>query len=81
MTVIPAIPAAQYLRKSTEHQQYSLENQADAIQQYAAQKGMTVVETYSDKTSGMALRRRIGSSEAPSGRNERKARLQSHSGL
>lgn len=25
------IPAAQYLRMSTDHQQYSLDNQADAI--------------------------------------------------
>ena len=29
------VPVAQYLRMSTEHQQYSLENQAAAIQKYA----------------------------------------------
>ncbi len=29
------LPAAQYLRMSTEHQQYSLQNQAAAIQRYA----------------------------------------------
>jgi DNA invertase Pin-like site-specific DNA recombinase len=29
------LPAAQYLRMSTEHQQYSLDNQADAIRKYA----------------------------------------------
>ena len=29
------IPAAQYLRMSTEHQQYSLVNQAAAIERYA----------------------------------------------
>jgi DNA invertase Pin-like site-specific DNA recombinase len=29
------VPAAQYLRMSTEHQQYSLENQSTAIQTYA----------------------------------------------
>ncbi len=32
--------AAQYLRMSTEHQQYSTENQADAIAQYADMDGM-----------------------------------------
>jgi len=31
-----SIPAAQYLRMSTEHQQNSLENQSIAIQNYAA---------------------------------------------
>jgi len=29
------VRAAQYLRMSTEHQKYSTENQAEAIQQYA----------------------------------------------
>jgi len=29
------VPAAQYLRMSTEHQQYSLSNQSAAIQRYA----------------------------------------------
>jgi DNA invertase Pin-like site-specific DNA recombinase len=32
------IPAAQYLRMSTEHQQFSLANQAAAITQYAEQQ-------------------------------------------
>src|SRR5580704_8746765 len=40
------VPAAQYLRMSTDHQQYSLDNQADAIAQYAAQHGFQVVKTY-----------------------------------
>ena len=35
MTDSQPIPAAQYLRMSTEHQQYSLENQSTAIQKYA----------------------------------------------
>ena len=34
MSQPPAIPAAQYLRMSTEHQRYSLKNQADAIAAY-----------------------------------------------
>jgi hypothetical protein len=29
------VPAAQYLRMSTEHQQYSFENHSTAIQKYA----------------------------------------------
>jgi hypothetical protein len=32
--------AAQYVRMSTEHQQYSTENQAEVIQQYAARRGL-----------------------------------------
>ena len=40
--------AAQYLRMSTDTQQYSLENQADAIAVYAAQHGYKVVRSYAD---------------------------------
>jgi DNA invertase Pin-like site-specific DNA recombinase len=54
------VPAAQYLRKSTEHQQYSLENQSTAIQRYADSHGFEIVQTYSDTKSGVALRRRAG---------------------
>jgi len=55
------IPAAQYLRMSTEHQQYSLENQSDAIRLYAESHGFSVVRTYSDAAkSGLVLRHRIG---------------------
>lgn len=54
-------PAAQYLRMSTEHQQYSLDNQADAIARYAAQHGFRIVKTYSDAAkSGLRLTNRIG---------------------
>ena len=31
----PLVPAAQYVRMSTEHQQYSTSNQEDAIGEYA----------------------------------------------
>ena len=41
------VPAAQYLRVSTEHQQYSLENQSTAIQKYAECSGFGIVHTYS----------------------------------
>ncbi len=33
--------AAQYVRMSTEHQQYSTENQRDTIRGYAAKRGAT----------------------------------------
>ncbi|MFZ1140239.1 MAG: recombinase family protein [Candidatus Sulfotelmatobacter sp.] len=55
------IPAAQYLRMSTEHQQYSLENQSTAIQKYAESNGLEVIQTYSDAAkSGVVLRHRAG---------------------
>jgi DNA invertase Pin-like site-specific DNA recombinase len=48
--------AAQYVRMSTEHQRYSTENQADAIQQYADRRGREVVRTYADEgKSGLRL--------------------------
>jgi len=40
--------AAEYLRMSTDQQQYSLENQATAIRVYAAVRGFKVIRTYSD---------------------------------
>jgi DNA invertase Pin-like site-specific DNA recombinase len=53
------IPAAQYLRMSTEHQQYSLLNQAAKIQEYATQHGFEVVKSYTDAgRSGVLLKYR-----------------------
>ena len=40
--------AAEYVRMSTEHQQYSTENQADKIREYAAHRGIEIVRTYAD---------------------------------
>ncbi len=40
--------AAEYVRMSTEHQQYSTENQGDAIRAYAECHHMKIVRTYSD---------------------------------
>lgn len=61
MTANLLIPAAQYLRMSTEHQQYSLENQSAATQKYAEARGFQIVCTYSDAAkSGLVLRRRPG---------------------
>ncbi len=53
--------AAQYLRMSTEHQRYSLENQAAANALYAQARGLEIVRTYSDSgRSGLTLRGRDG---------------------
>lgn len=41
-------PAAEYVRMSTEHQQYSTANQADTIREYALRRGFEVVRTYAD---------------------------------
>src|SRR3954471_22642203 len=56
-----SVPAAQYLRMSTEHQQYSLLNQAAGIRRYAEERGFLVVKTYSDPAkSGLGIRKRPG---------------------
>lgn len=52
----PAVCAAEYVRMSTEHQQYSTDNQAAAIRRYAEQRGYTIVRTYADEgKSGLNL--------------------------
>lgn len=40
--------AAQYVRMSTEHQQYSTSNQADVILEYATRRNYEIVKTYAD---------------------------------
>lgn len=45
----PTRRAAQYVRMSTEHQQYSTVNQTDAICEYAARRGFEIVRTYADE--------------------------------
>ncbi len=53
--------AAQYVRMSTEHQQYSIENQEAAIAQYAEKRGFEIVCTYADVAkSGLDLAHRPG---------------------
>jgi DNA invertase Pin-like site-specific DNA recombinase len=55
------MPVAQYLRMSTEHQQYSTENQSISIVQYAQMHNMEIVRTYADHgKSGLSLARRPG---------------------
>jgi len=68
MEISPASPivrapsrAAQYVRMSTEHQQYSPENQLDVIRQYAADHNMDIVQAYSDHgRSGLNIAGREG---------------------
>ncbi|HLV85807.1 MAG TPA: recombinase family protein [Candidatus Sulfotelmatobacter sp.] len=61
MSIRPAIAAAQYLRVSTERQEYSLDHQSQTIRSYADDHGFSVVQTYSDPAvSGVLLRRRKG---------------------
>jgi len=55
------VPAAQYLRMSTDHQKYSLMNQSAAIGDYAAAHGFSVIRTYTDAgKTGVSLKRRKG---------------------
>jgi len=56
-SALPAkIRAAQYVRMSTEHQQYSTSNQQDAILEYAVQRGFEIVRTYADEgKSGLSV--------------------------
>jgi DNA invertase Pin-like site-specific DNA recombinase len=62
--VLPAspegpVPVAAYVRMSTEHQQYSTENQLDRIKEYAARRGMAIVRVFADEgKSGLSVRGR-----------------------
>ena len=57
----PRRRAVAYLRMSTEHQQYSPENQMAVIEHYAAEHDMDIVATYSDEArSGLRLENRPG---------------------
>jgi len=48
--------AAQYVRMSTEHQQYSTHNQSDKIREYADQRGIEIIKTYADEgKSGLSI--------------------------
>jgi DNA invertase Pin-like site-specific DNA recombinase len=54
--VAELLRAAQYVRMSTEHQQYSTENQSDVIRGYAEAHGMDIVQTYADDgKSGLSV--------------------------
>jgi DNA invertase Pin-like site-specific DNA recombinase len=58
---VPGIPAAQYIRMSTEHQRYSPDNQKSAIASFAEARGFEIVKTYLDAgKSGLTLAKRDG---------------------
>lgn len=60
---LPAKPilAAKYLRMSTEHQQYSIDNQTAAIESYAREHNMEIIRTYVDSgKSGLTIEHRPG---------------------
>jgi DNA invertase Pin-like site-specific DNA recombinase len=53
--------AAAYVRMSTEHQQYSTDNQLTAIAQYAQKRGLEVTRSYADEgKSGLSIEGRDG---------------------
>lgn len=53
------IPAAAYVRMSTDLQKYSTENQLAAIQSYAEQRGCTIIKVYEDSgRSGLNIKGR-----------------------
>ncbi|WP_311268586.1 recombinase family protein [Sphingobium sp. WCS2017Hpa-17] len=57
---VPKVRAAEYVRMSTEHQQYSTDNQAEAIRRYADKRGYEIVRTYADEgKSGLNLGGRL----------------------
>lgn len=61
MTETAPLPAAQYLRMSTERQEYSLENQSNVIARYAENNRFSVVQTYSDPAiTGVVFQKRKG---------------------
>lgn len=76
----PRVLAAQYVRMSTEHQQFSTENQRDAIAEFARAKGYEIVRTYADDgKSGLRIEGRESLrqmlADAQSGKAEYKAIL------
>src|SRR5256886_6075568 len=53
--------AAQYVRMSTDYQQYSIENQAVVIGAYAQLHKLSIVRTYRDEgESGLKIKNRKG---------------------
>ncbi|HHI6101139.1 TPA: recombinase family protein, partial [Escherichia coli] len=50
------VRVAQYLRMSTDHQQYSLHNQSEYIKDYAEKNNMEIAYTYDDSgKSGVSI--------------------------
>ncbi|EJC75772.1 site-specific recombinase, DNA invertase Pin [Rhizobium leguminosarum bv. trifolii WSM2012] len=52
----PKVPAATYVRMSTDHQKYSTDNQFAVIQRYAEKNGFEITRSYEDEgKSGLRL--------------------------
>jgi DNA-binding winged helix-turn-helix (wHTH) protein len=61
VSISDLIPAAQYLRMSTDDQQYSIAFQIETIAQFAAEHNYAVVASYADEgRSGVGLKTRDG---------------------
>jgi DNA invertase Pin-like site-specific DNA recombinase/DNA-binding winged helix-turn-helix (wHTH) protein len=59
MNTNPLLSAAQYLRMSTDDQQYSIANQEEAIRAYARNHGYMITSNYTDAgKSGIAIKQR-----------------------
>ena len=52
--------AAAYVRRSTDLQEFSIENQMQVISQYARSNGIEIIRTYADEGSGLTLQGRSG---------------------
>jgi DNA invertase Pin-like site-specific DNA recombinase len=56
----PSVRAVEYVRMSTEHQQYSTENQRERIRDYASRRRFQIVRTYADEgKSGLRIDGRL----------------------
>lgn len=61
VTIPVLIPASQYVRMSDESQQYSVDNQKAANEEYASRHGFKIVKTYADMgKSGLVAKNRTG---------------------
>jgi DNA invertase Pin-like site-specific DNA recombinase len=71
--------AAQYLRVSTERQEYSIGFQSAGIATYAQEHNFTVRETYIDEAkSGLEIKHRKGSLSTTSGCPRGETSVQDH---
>ncbi|RYC19054.1 recombinase family protein [Yersinia pseudotuberculosis] len=58
---IKRVLAAEYVRMSTEHQKYSLDNQSEYIREYSLRNNITIIHTYNDAgKSGLNISGRPG---------------------
>ena len=61
MSEVKEFRAALYMRRATEHQQYSTDTQSDKIRDYASKRGIAIVRTYTDEgKSGLSIFGRAG---------------------